>query len=847
MKALSEEVEALEERPGESWNYQSAYRYWMQQHGFTRGVANLRAFERALSQRSVMPRVNFVDDKHNALLPEDGEALRWHFLGPKKLPVPPERQYHGAGTTSGRVNGLAFDPNNPNVIYLASAGGGFWKSEDGGKDWDCLSDDWENVKFSRVVVHPHDSNFIIVGTGDYDRGRGWLGYGYGLMITRTGGVARDGHPAWEPALQAELRWSSVTQILFDPDDPQIITVTAGRHPYGGGLMYRSEDGGLSWERVSDAADDRTDWRNVEVGVANAQGKRYYYAVGVSSRTDTCSPGEIRISKDNGKQWKPLPGLPLPGKPADEQPMGECLKNIDVAPSATDPETVYVMTQEYQDLITANSPAIGRLWTWNNATNTWSKVTTTFPLQNLNDPLYNWEQTDYDFYLKCVKHPGGNKDLLFVGLKDLLVSTDGGTNWQAISETSSTDPKTHTDQHALAVNPHNPAEFLVGNDGGVYGLSYKRDAQGNESWSFRDNLNDDLEITMFYRIAVDPSDPGWMIGGTQDNATPVRRGKTDEWTTEGKWDGGFCAINPNPLNKGVQYLTLQYLVIYRTGDFWTKSEDISYRVGPPNKEVYWNNETRGFIAPVTLDPNNPDILYVGTQYLWRRDDSRQGNQAWTPRLGNRQMAWNDDYINFIAVAPKHSERIYVGTTAGTLWMTRNGGVSWEEIGHRGLPGGIPYAAVTSIAVHPQNPDRILVGFGGSGSSSHIWRCNNTGARETRWIPVGGTGENALPSISLNAIALDPDTPDTKYYVGTDLGTFLTNDGGATWANFGNPYGLPNIEVTDLHMMPGRRLVAATYGRGAWSIDLAEGVEPLYLKPSPLRSPRPAHPQPNRKER
>jgi photosystem II stability/assembly factor-like uncharacterized protein len=813
---LKEEIATLKESGKEHWNYQEAYLYWLQQRVYPRSTLNWEAYERAFDQRSKMSAVGFRDSRLNNLKLLGNLAPRWKFLGPNKLPVPPSRQFHGEGTTSGRVNGLAYDPRNPNIIYLAAAGGGFWKSEDRGKTWSCLSDGWQNVKFSRVAVNPQNSNIIAVGTGDYN---GKLGHGYGLMLTDNGGQT------WRNALRRELRWQSVSQILFDPDNPRIITVTAGRHPQNRGAVFRSDDGGVSWSRKLAAAGDIIDWGNVQASAPNARGERSYYAVGVSPTT--CTPGEIWHSPNRGDTWTAL-NMPTLA--------GNCMNNMDIATSPSDPKTVYLMTHE--DSGVRNAPALGRIWVSNDTGLTWNPITddNNFPHHGHQQKrAFNWMQASYDFYIRCVAHPTTGRDVIYVGLIDLIASTDNGRTWQSVGETSHPNSKTHNDQHAFAVNPRNPAEFLIGNDGGVYRLTYKRE-RSRDSWSFQNNLNDGLGITMFYRIAIDPSNPDWVMGGTQDNATPVSMGNLDEWSSQGRWDGGFCAINP--LNNRVQYLTSQHLDIFKTDTAWSQNNQKEITAMEPLAGVptAWGGDETGFIAPIVLSPGNPNLLYAGTNHLWRWDDSVQD---WTgKRLGNQQLASGDGYINFIAIAPTDPRRIYTGSNVGDLWMSTDGGSEWVRLDNRDVPGGgIPNYAITSIAVHPTNPDRILVGFGSTELSSHIWRCDNTRADELRWRQVGGSGDAALPFMPVNAIIIDPQAPDSKFYVGTDVGVFHSDDGGTTWANFGNSNGLPNVQVTDLQLIPGsRRLVAATYGRGAWKIDLTEGVDLLYLKPSQVTSPR-----------
>jgi photosystem II stability/assembly factor-like uncharacterized protein len=184
------------------------------------------------------------------------------------------------------------------------------------------------------------------------------------------------------------------------------------------------------------------------------------------------------------------------------------------------------------------------------------------------------------------------------------------------------------------------------------------------------------------------------------------------------------------------------------------------------------------------------------------------------LGNQQLSVNGVVIA-IAGAPSNANVIYTGSNQGELWMTTNGGSSWRRL----APGSsLPNRAITAIAVHPNNPYKIYVALGGTGTA-HVWRCDNTLASTVQWVNISGSGSTALPDIHTNTLALDPSAPDRILYVGTDIGMFYTLDGGATWRNGTAPLGLPNVQVNTLKVVPGTGyLMAATYGRGMWRIRL-----------------------------
>jgi hypothetical protein len=311
----------------------------------------------------------------------------------------------------------------------------------------------------------------------------------------------------------------------------------------------------------------------------------------------------------------------------------------------------------------------------------------------------------------------------------------------------------------------------------------------------------------------------MLAGAQDNATPASKGDLKNWNNIGGGDGGFAAINPK--NSSIQYASDDELVLYQTVDNWVSTRRLS---------ADWSQEVHSFISPIALDYQNPDLLYVGTNYLWRRDDS---TGEWDADLGGQMLAAPDgkDALTYIAIAPSEASRIYTASQEGQLWMSTNKGGRWKRI-----DAGLPNYWITSIAIDPTDPNRIVVSLSGTalkdGSShpGHLWTCANTTATTVAWKLITGTGLDSLPNIPVNSVALDPSSSRSIYYVGTDIGFFASKDGGLTWQDASTSLGLPNVQVNDIQYIPGTGyLMAATFGRGLWRIAL-----PLELKPSNFHS-------------
>ena len=790
--------------------YKDAYLFWLRQRAYPYDQISWAAYSRAFAQEALMLRASFrlAPAAHGVLPP--APPPKWEFIGPSKLPVP-YRQYYGQGYTSGRVSGISIDPTNDNVIYLATAGGGLWKTTDKGQTWRPLSESerWDNTKTGSVAIDPNNSQTVYAGTGDFDGGFGV--YGFGIMRSTNGG------DDWTNVARQELKGYSVRRILVDPDDSKIVTAAAGRNQDSVGRLVRSTDGGSTWTvipmaGIAEAGD--AEWEDLKCGAKAPNNSRVCYAVGAAIG------GQVLRTRDQGAHWTKL----HPPLSANYQAA------LAVATSPMQPGTVYLLTGTDRHVLKSTDNG-----------DTWKDVTHNLPC---GDDYYNWSQSDYDFFIEVSTRPDTGSDVVYVGLIDVIASTNGGESWISVGQTYDQDQAwTHNDQHSLAVNPKNPNEVYLGNDGGVYRVTYD---PSKDSWSFDTSLNATLGLTQFYSIAADATGTHVILGGAQDNATPIAFGDFGKWSNVGGGDGGRVLVHPS--NPDVQYAAAQFLEIYRTRQNWRDwnpnqpvDSSIAYVDTVGGAPVAWSGDPTSFLAPIAFDPNNPDILYAGTNYLWRRNET---TGSWDKHLGSQMLAEDSqpsvpanrrDALSVIAVAGSDSKTIYTGSQTGLLWTTNDSGSSWKQLSGDG--SGLPRYWITSIAVHPSKPKTFLVALSGTSGPGathpgHLWRCTFAVSKFT-CQNVSGTGSGMLPNIPINKALIDPDKPDTLYYVATDIGVFMSRDGGQTWGDATRPLGLPNVQVNDLALIPGTGyLLAATFGRGAWRI---QGLSSATLAG---RTPRPA---------
>ncbi len=730
------------------------------------------------------------------------EEAAWEFIGPRNLAVPYTTYFGPADSaTSGRVNGVAFSPTDPNTIYLAAAGGGVWKTTNGGVDWTPLGDGFSFLQTTCVAVHPLQPDVVFVGLGDH-HGQDNVGYSRGIMKSTDGGAT------WTNVGRTQMSGQPVSAIVIDPDNPNIVTAATGRGSVTT-YIWRSTDGGTTWTRARiGAADAAGNWSDLEAGVRDStSGVRLYWAARQSAG--------IYVSTDRGATWSQV-----------SVPSASIGAGIELAASTVSPNTVYYLNsadrQVYRGVRNTSTGAM-----------TWTNVTGNFP-NGVSDSRnlgvnYNWSQSSYDIHLNVARQSVGGTptDVLYAGLITLASSTSPGS-WTDVGQTYRIDvsPRTHSDQHSFAAFPGDPNRMIIGNDGGVYGMTYNPTTGAvtidGTSWSRT------LGVTQFYYADFHPTDPDRMLGGTQDNATPAARGDLFNWINVGGGDGGGVAINP--VDPRISYCMSQgYGGPYRNTNGWANGNSYN-SISPANSSIaairnQWAQDSKPFIGVMAIDPNWPNPMYIGTQYLWRWDEL---TQSWSGHLGPGGGATGaptggqnfGSTIRAIAVAPSDSRIIYVGCSNGNLWMTTNYGATFIRLDN----ASVPDRTITDISVHPNNPyDIVFTLSGAGGSAGNVFRCANTQAVSLFFQNISGSGGTAVPSITHNSITRDFRDPANTFYVGTDVGMFMTENGGASWANATQPLGLPNVEVSTVRAMPRTGyLMCATYGRGAWRIPLVPDI-------------------------
>lgn len=698
------------------------------------GRLNSAKYRAAIRHRETMPPAHrgILDPgtSYSAMAP-----LAWSFVGPSKL-EPPYQTGFGSSSLSGRKNAIAIAPSNPDTIYIASAGGGIWKSTDAGASFLPKSDGWPFMNTNCVAVHPTDPNTVYAGIGDY----------LGFFSGQTYGVMKstDGGSNWTPSGTAEFGDSAVTRIMVDGSSPGIlIALTAGPS----GDVWRSTDAGQTWTRTNAP---NGDWQDIDRTVDGD-----YLAVGAATG--------IYRSTDQGATWSVIPSPLLSGGTL-----------WDIGASKVSAGRWFLMTSNHQLFRTIDLGV------------TWVDITLLHDLACA-DPTQNWSKAAEGMAVDC--GVSGANDVVVTGLQTISVS-DNGLTWTDVSDSMTASATWPAGQRDFDVSPAAGTQIYVAGVAGAGRFSYNLATNAATFSSYNDTIKDHL----FYTVTVHPFNRLYVMGGAQDLATPATRGAlyTDPWkdlfdTTGG--GAGFDLSNPN-----VHYTTGRAGGVFR---YSTATDSLPDDISPGGSLEVTPFAMGGAVGATPICGVSSGELRYYSGGSWH------------------SMPTGGGPIRTIAISRHTTNRVYTGATNGDVYRAGTLGGAMTKI-----DTNLPDRSIGGIAESPYSPDTLLVGLQGTGFAGGVYRCGNATAATPTWTNVSGSGETALPAVSVNDVEFDPYT--NVYYAATDVGVFVSPDAGLHWYNM-NPLGLPNVPVNDLWVssIGGQNwLYAATYGRGIWRCALSE---------------------------
>jgi len=718
------------------------------------------------------------------------DATQWRCIGPWR---------------GGRSCAVAGVVGQPDVFYFGSTGGGVWRSDDGGRRWENVSDGFFGGSIGAVAVSAFDPNVIYVGGGEK---------------TVRGNVS-SGNGVWK-SVDAGKTWSHVgleesahiSRIRIHPQNPDVAYAAVMGNlykPHEQRGVYKTTDGGATWKRVLFASAEAG---AVDLCMDPSNPRILYASTWKIRRTPYSleSGGEgsgIWKSTDSGETWTEITrneGLP-----------SGTLGIIGLAVSPVQPERVWAIVEAEN----------GGVFRSDNGGQTWKRLN-----QDRNLRQRAW------YYSRIYADPQ-DEDVVHVLNVAYHTSKDGG-------KTFSRHVAPHGDHHDLWIAPEDPNRMIIGDDGGAQ-VTY----DGGRTWSTYHNQ----PTAQFYRVTTDQSFPFRIYAAQQDNSTIRIRHRTDgrsiserDWESTAGCECGHIAIDPrdNDIVYGGCYGGLLEKENHRTG------ESRSINVWPDNPmghgaegmkyRFQWN-------FPIFISPHDPDKLYTASNHLhlstnqghsWevispdltRNDSTKLGPSGGPITKDNTSVEY---YCTIFAAAesPLREGLIWTGSDDGLVHLTRDGGETWENVTPDDLP---EWAMINSIAPDPHNEAGAWIAatrYKLGENTPYLYHTTDYGAN---WKLL----TNGIDKAHFTRV-VRPD-PDRKglLYAGTEAGMYVSWDSGAHWHTF--QLNLPIVPVTDLAIKD-YSLIAATQGRSLWMIDDLSPIRNMHdsirSQPIFLFPPKPAY--------
>ena len=702
-------------------------------------------------------------DDYNSIF----KVVKWRSIGP----------FRGGRSNAG--TGVVGDPK---TYYMGTTGGGLWKTEDMGISWRNVSDGFfKTGSVGAIAVSESDPNVVFVGMGEHAV--------RGVMTHEGDGVYKstDAGKTWK-RVGLELT-GHISRIIIHPKNPDIVWVAAqgalySHSPERG--VFKSVDGGATWKKVL-FVDDKTGASELSL---DANNPRILYAAmwehgRLPWKVISGGPGSgLYKSTDSGETWDKLKdGLP--------EEMGK----MSIAVSRSNPEKVYALIESDSD------KEAGGLFVSNNGGKNWSRVTNDHRLVQR-----AW------YYIELFIDPK-NDDTVYVLSAEALRSTDGGKTWSEISGT-------HGDFHDLWINPNDPNNFILSNDGGS-AITF------NGGKSFSSQMN--MPTAQFYRINVDNQFPYRIYGGQQDNSSvsiasrELGSGGIGEasWTSSAGGESAFLAFNPDDPRyvMGDSYQgTIEILDTKASAATAVMAAPIQY-LGMDAKDIKyrfnWN-------APIIWSKHEPNTFYHGAQLLlktsdmgrtWKevspdltRNEKEKQGKGGGPYTNEEVGAENYGTLAYIMESPHEKGVIYTGSDDGFVYVTRDGGANWKNI----TPKGLAECLINSIEVSPHDKATVYIATTRYKFNDHTPALYKSTDYGNTWTRI----TNGLPANAFTRVVREDDVRRDLLFAGTERGVFISWDGGKNWSPF--QLNLPVTPITDLRVHKGN-LIAATSGRAFWILD------------------------------
>jgi photosystem II stability/assembly factor-like uncharacterized protein len=690
----------------------------------------------------------------------------------------------GPAVAGGRTAAVAGTDANPNLYYFGSAGGGIFKTTDGGLTW---QDVWPHAAVGAIgalAIAPSNEEIVWAGTGEPNP-RNDASYGDGVWVTR------DGAKRW--TWRGLPKSYAIAKILVDPHDPNVVLVGALGNPFADSLdrgVYRTTDGGKTWRHtlyagpqsgVSDMDWNPQDPRVVYAGVWQFRRRPWTFASG--------GPVDgIYKSADGGVTWHKLRGGGLP--PGYMGRIG-----IAVAPSR--PRRVYALIQSER----------GLLWRSDDAGTTWHLLS--------RDTLIDQRP----FYMSRLAVDPSNADRVFLASENLIETRDGGRTFDDVSSA------VHQDHHGFWIS-RDGKRIIESDDGGA-----PISIDGGKEWDWRFNV----DLAQIYHLGYDHQNPYHVCAAMQDddsfcapNISLSPLGLTERDWRDVANDADGVAVWPEPddpnlvWNVGVNELNGQ-LGIFDLDS--RQNYDITPYVRDTNGRALDGLPYRfNWEAPLAFSGQG-STAYFGANVVFKTTDRGRSWQAISPDLtrndpSKQQLAGGPintdisgaefyDTLLDIAPSPTDAQALWIGTDDGLIWRTSDGGAHWTNVTPAAIP---PWGRVETVEPSHVSPERAyaVVNRTTMGDRRPYVLATDDGGRHWRTIVSG------LPSDEpAHVVREDPRNADVLY-AGLEQEAWVSFDRGGSWQSL--RLGMPSVAVRDLRVQPeANDLIAGTHGRGMYILD------------------------------
>ena len=690
-------------------------------------------------------------------------AQVWEELGPA-----PIRDEGGGGAgplDTGRAAAVAVSSTQPDHYYVGGASAGVWETIDGGQTWTELNAGLPILTIGALAVDPRNDNVVYAGSGESNNAYHSL-YGLGLYKSTDRGRT------WRvlaPDLFAGRAFSRIVVSPFDSNDVWATISRAGGsftgnegakgHPGRDGAMglFRSRDGGETWShlRAPEGLPPRVTASDVDLHPLDDQRVFVTFGDPFGHRRNG-----IYRSNDGGRSFENISPVP-----------GERFGRTQIAIAPSDPDRIYALVAKPLQKTSGQGFFPGGSHTWG--------------VLRSDDGGDSWTRSNPgDFqrsgaYNSAITVDPDDPDTFYLGGVLMLRSTDGGRTYEDVTPL-------HVDLHGFAWDA--AGRLLAADDGGLH-----RTVNRGDTWTA---LNDGLGMVQFYAgLSVHPTDPDFILGGTQDNGTNLRTGNGLDWTRIFGGDGGYTAVRPD--DPDVLFLEYQGAGnLFRSNDGGLTFRQAS---GFPA-----TGERTSFLPPFVLDPSDPERMLYATHRIF---ESTNGGRTWSP-ISRDLTKGEPAAIRALVISPSHPKVVYAATNDGRVLASLDGGAKWKVI--RANVAGWP-RVMRQLAVDPRRPNFLAVAV----SEFDGDRVLVTANRGRTWSTAG----DSLPNVPVNTVAIHRDGSRRFILAGTDSGVWLSDDDGASWIDYGT--GFPRAPVTDLVVdLFHQRLVASTLGRGMWTAALPQ---------------------------